>query len=317
MGHATRLWRSVRSLSTSLWLVSGSTLVFFASWSMVFPFLGVYMVRELHASISAVGLVLGSAYFAAIPVQVAGGHWADRRGRKSLMVAALAISVLLFGGLALSRWLWLTTVLAIAQGATGWPLFLVASNAMVADVTSAEQRAEAFGLVRIALNAGAAVGPAAAGLALASHAALTTVFAVAAGLCAALTLVLVGFLRETRPTSSDAAVVQPSTVQASAGYARVLADHRFLAFCGIGLLALYCFGHLPTTLPVFLNSVLHVPASTWGYLFAFNCILVVVLQYPVIHHLRARDPLPLLALAAALIVLGVGGAAFARPGWSL
>ena len=154
MGQPTRLWRSLCALPSSLWLVSASSLLFFASWSMVYPFLGVYMVRQLHASIGTVGLILGSAYFAAIPLQIAGGRWADRRGRKSLMLAALAISTLLFTGLAFSRWLWLTTVLAIAQGASGWPLFLVASNAMVADLTTEGQRPEAFGLVRIALNAG-------------------------------------------------------------------------------------------------------------------------------------------------------------------
>lgn len=97
----------------------------------------------------------------------------------------------------------------------------------------------------------------------------------------------------------------------------MLADRRFLAFCCIGLLTLYCFGHLATTLPVFLTSVLHIHASTWGYLFAFNCILVVVFQYQIIYWLRASDPLPLLALAAALFALGIGLVAFAKPGWSL
>ncbi len=44
---------------------------------------------------------------------------------------------------------------------------------MVVDVTPEERRAEAFGLVRTALNAGAAIGGL-AGLALAAHVALTT-----------------------------------------------------------------------------------------------------------------------------------------------
>lgn len=314
MRHSSRLWVSLRSLPAALWLISAATLVFFSAWSLVFPFLGVYMVTRLHASVSDVGFVLGLAYFAAIPVQLVGGQWADRYGRKSLMLAALAVSALLFGALAASHWLWLTMLLAVAQGATGWPLFLVASNTMVVDVTPEERRAEAFGLVRTALNAGAAIGPALAGLALAAHVALTTIFAVAAGLCGALTVVLALRLAETRPVPIG--VVDRPSGASDRGYANVLSDRRFLAFCAISLLCLYCFGHCATTLPVYLTSVLHLSPATWGYLFAFDCVLVVALQFPVIHLLADRDPLPLLAVAAALIAVGIGGMAFAHANWS-
>jgi MFS family permease len=317
VSRADRLRSAARFLPTDLWLISGSTLVFFTSWSMVFPFLGVHMVSDLHASTSAVGIVLSTAYFAAIPVQMMGGNWADRHGRKSLMVSALVVSALLFAGLALSDRLWLTTLLAVAQGASGWPLFLVASNAIVADMTPVEHRTEAYALVRMALNVGAAAGPALAGLALASHVAFASIFTAASALCAALALLLAILFRETRPAAS-AAAVQPAVLGgAAAGYRRVLADRRFLAFCAVGLLTLYCFGHLPTTLPVFLTSVLHVRASTWGYLFAFECVFVVVFQYPAVRCMRGHDPLPLLALAAALMAIGIGGMAFARAGWQL
>ena len=165
----------------------------------------------------------------------------------------------------------------------------------------------------MALNVGAAAGPALAGLALASHASFASIFTTAAALCAALALLLAVLFRETRP----AVAVQQAVPRGAAGYRRVLTDRRFLAFCAVGLLTLYCFGHLPTTLPVFLTSVLHVRASTWGYLFAFECIFVVIFQYPAIRLIRGHDPLPLLSLAAALLAVGIGGMAFARAGWQL
>jgi MFS family permease len=101
------------------------------------------------------------------------------------------------------------------------------------------------------------------------------------------------------------------------GYRRVLADRRFLAYCAISLLPLFCYGHISTIYPVFLTQVLHVSYSSWGLLLALNAVMIVALQYPLVRILRQRDRLALVGLASLLLGLGMGGAAFVSAGWPL
>jgi len=101
------------------------------------------------------------------------------------------------------------------------------------------------------------------------------------------------------------------------GWARVLADRRFLAFCGISLLPLFIFGQTYTTYPVLLTGYRHLPLTTWGLLVSFIGFVMVVTQYPGVRAFRRVDPLYPVALASLLFGCGIGLAAFVPFGWPL
>jgi len=103
----------------------------------------------------------------------------------------------------------------------------------------------------------------------------------------------------------------------SGGYARVVRDRRFLAFCVLSLLPLFCYGQIVSTYPVYLTQFLGVSLRSWGLLLSLNGVLIVAIQYPLIRRVRERSRLGGVALGSALLGIGVGAAAFASPGWSL
>jgi MFS family permease len=327
--------RELRGYHSQFWLNFTAMFLYLASSSFVFPYLGLYMRDTLGISLTLVGVVQGVSSFAGMPFQVLGGFWADHRGRRGVLLLSLLSSAVLFGALAFVHAFWLVVTLVVAQGALGWPMFLTASNAMVADLVPPDRTAEAYGLMRVAMNAGVIAGPAIAGLALASGARFSELFLTAAIGCAALYILLLVRLRETRPAGATApaaaepraaapveetalgAAVDPFLSEPRGGYGEVLRDRRFLAVCAVSLLPLFCYGHVVTTLPVYLKGFLGVPASTFGLLISFNGLLILLLQYPLIRALKTRDHLLLAGLASALLGIGIGGAVLGGQIWWL
>jgi MFS family permease len=214
----------LRGYPGQFWLNFVAVFLFLASSSFVFPYLGLYLRENLGISLTLVGVAQGVSSFAGMSFQILGGFWADRRGRRGVMLLALAASAVLFGALVVAHAVWLAVSLVIAQGALGWPMFLTASNAMVADLVPQDRTAEAYGLLRVAMNAGVIAGPAIAGLALANGADFGDLFLTAAAGCAALFVLLLVRLRETRPAAAAeqalGAAVDPFVGEPRGGHLR-------------------------------------------------------------------------------------------------
>ena len=352
---AGRARRAYGSFPGQFWLVFAATFFYLGSSAIVFPFFGIYMTERLGISRTLAGVVLGASSLAGLPMQLLGGAWADRRGRRGVMLFSLVASSLVSFGLAAVTTVWQAVLLVLLNGAFGWPLFLTASNAMVADLVDQDRTAEAYGIVRVAVNAGVVAGPAVAGFALAAGVSFAWLFGVAGLGCAALFAVLLVRLAETRPepaavlTSAgplDAAEAvaaaasvwyptSPRGVRRSAGrrarrgdsgagarrsrlrVRRHPARPHFLIFCLVSLLPLFCYGQIVSTFPVYLTQFLHLPLEQWGLLLSLNAVLIVVLQYPLVRRLRGRDDIRLLALASALLAIGIGGAALVYGLWQL
>jgi MFS family permease len=349
-----RARRAAGRFPGQFWLVFAATFVYLASSALVFPYFGIYLTERMGVSRTEAGLVLGLASLAGLPLQILGGSWADRRGRRGLLLFSLLATALVSFFLAAARTAWQAEALVLVNGALGWPLFLTASNAMVADLVEQQRTAEAFGMVRVALNAGVVAGPAVAGFALAGGLSFSWLFLAAGTGCAGLLVLLLARLAETRPVVAvqgaaarrvdagplDAAEALAAAEHAAArsdrgpspsgdapgpgprrparrGYGLILRDRRFLVFCAVSLLPLFCYGQVVTTYPVYLTQFLGVPLSRWGLLLSLNGVLIVAIQYPLVRRLPERSHLRAVALASVLLGVGVGGAAFAADGWSL
>lgn len=143
-----------------------------------------------------------------------------------------------------------------------------------------------------------------------------TLFLLAAAGCFGFTLLTIWGVKETRAAAQADAVESPEA-HARTGYRVVLADRWFLAFCLVALLPVACFGTFGAIYSVFLVNDVGIPYGTWGLLLAFNSGIIVVLQYPLIRMTRGADRLLLLALASALLGLGLGLSALVHTVWPL
>ena len=337
-----RLSRQLHLFPRRYWLLVVGTLLYLVAISLAFPYTPILLERRLHTSIAVVGLIMGGAALAGLPLQPFAGSLSDRVGRRAVMLGCALGETLAYLGLAVAHGFWPLCLLVFVDRGLGWPLFLTASNAMVADLVRPRLRAEGYSLVRLMIGAGYVIGPLLAAAVLALGAPLEAVFLLAGGGCLAFLGFAVFVLKEThprgtrpRPAGEISAGPMPfgllslftapgrlrarerRRARSRSGRRRVLADRRFLAFCLVSLLPLFVFGQTYTAYPVLLTSYRHLPAATWGLLVSFSGLVIVLTQYPSVRALRRLDPLYQVALGSLLFGLGIGLGAFVPLGWPL
>jgi MFS family permease len=305
-GSVKRVVTDLRGLPRQFWVLAAGILVFLIGVEMTYPYETLYLNQELGVSMTTLGVILGVTLLATLPLQMAGGAVCDKVGRRPVLIVAILASMTLYIGLALTRDLAVIVALIAFEAAFGWAQFITASNAMIADVTTLEQRTEAFSVSRVALNAGISLGPLVALFLLAADPSYRLNFIGSAIVCAGFLLIVLTRLRETRPATTR----EVSVASAFRGYGAVLRDRQLLAFCLIALLPLYAFGQIWATMPVMLADLHGVTAQQWSVAMVVYGVSMVVLQYPVIRVLSPHDHMVLLSLSCVAVGAGVGIAAF-------
>jgi MFS family permease len=299
--------RDLRGYPRSLWVLFIGTFVYCAGSGLAFPLEGIYLRTHLHASWFMIAILFGLLSVLASPSQILGGAVTDRIGRRITMMTSAISGVVWFVGFAFATQAWQVGVLVVAETALGWPLFLTSSNAMIADVLPQDQRANAYSLIRTAMNVGVVIGPAAGGIALGLGVSFRDIFLSAALGCAGFLVLILIWVEETKP----AAAIQKSTAK-PLGYSVVMRDRQFLKFSAVALLTLIPFGQFGAIYATYVTTEMGVKDSTWPLLLALNAGIVAALQFVAIALSRGRDPMKLMALASFLIAIGVGGVAFAH-----
>ncbi|MGH7339460.1 MAG: MFS transporter, partial [Candidatus Rokuibacteriota bacterium] len=219
-------------------------------FSIVIPFLSLYLHGTRGVPMSAVGSIFFVAALAGALGQIIGGEWSDRRGRKVVLVTSQLVRSAVFLGLALAVMAnapFLVFAALTAVSAIAGRMFEPPSAAMIADIAVGERRAEYYGIFRIGGNLGWALGPAIGGfLAALSYASL---FLVAAGVLLGAAALMALKVKETLPRDRRrvrrdvaASIRVPEVGQATASVryplremAGTLRDPGFLRYCIVSL----------------------------------------------------------------------------------
>ncbi len=145
-------------------------------------------------------------------------------------------------------------------------------STMVVDLVPKERLIETYGFLRVALNLGWAVGPAAGGY-LATFLPYAWLFGVAALITALGFLFVLLFLRESFQKTSKQTV--------SPGILSVASDRTFLIFTGLSFLVLLVAGQMMSTLSIFTVDRMGFSTAQYGLLLTVNGLVVILFQYPV------------------------------------
>ncbi len=334
-----------REFDRAVLVLAVGDLVASFGFSLVFPFLTIYLTTVLGASATESGLVLGLYAVASIASNAAGGWLADRFGRRVVMIASITLTsatVIAMGQVHdLASIALLTLVLGIVD-----PAFVPAARAAVADVVPESRRPRAYGLLGVAAAVGWIAGPSiGAGLSTLGYPVL---FTVAGAILLAYTAILIVGLPETRPAETRAAATRPAVTRAdspgvtvgatgavrdgphpdpagrgspvlvgSSTFGGRPARALFLPFLAIAVLIHGVSFQWVVTLPIHASRDLGVSTATWGLLFAFNGLLIVLFQLRVstLTEARAKPTTMAFGMAAyALAYVVVVGAAI--PGFT-
>jgi len=254
-----------------------------------FSFFAIWALDELGAPQAQIGVAYALSALAAIAGGIVGGRVSDRTGRRRVVLAASVgqaalPAVLLVPGLPAPAAYAVLVGMGFLQPVRG-----TSQRALVADLTTQEQRVRAYGAYRVVLNVGAAVGPLlAAPLATVSwsavHGTIVAVYALA--------VLTARGLPDPRPAG---ATVLPSL-------RLVVRDRAFLLVFAAALASWSVYNAYEVLFPVSLTQTHGLSPAAWGPLYVVNAVVVVLFQLRVTRWSGRLGAGP--SLVAALLLMG-------------
>ena len=311
---ATKLIADVRGLPRSVHiLVGGQFINRFGGF--VLPFLALYLTGR-GIGMGQVALVLGLISIGGLLGPIVSGYLSDAIGRRNTIVVALACSAITTVSLYYCQTVPEFMVVAFLHGFCAF-LYGPAANAMLTDLVTEDQRVIAFALMRLAINAGFAAGPAVAGLLFSRAPALifygdaftTLIYALLAF------LYLPHGLRTITGKVTSLNVIWQSWREALVD---MIHNRPFVILVISSLLMEIAFVQGFNVLAITATDRGLSPAQ-YGVVMALNGVLVLLIELPLNQWARRFDLRKVLVLGFALVWLGCASFGFMRtqPGFLL
>ncbi len=246
----------------------------------------IFFVNQVGLSATQVGLGIGSSAISGIIGRLLGGSFTDSQfwgRRRTLMLAAIVSSAACF-------------VLAVAND---FPMFVLGNlllglglgfywppnEAMVADLTSPEQRNEAFAITRLCDSLGLGLGVVLAGRLIETTGSYRLLFIVDGVSFLVLLGVVYWAIAESRQFSSNH--------QALKGWGEALRDRRLLTYLIPNIMFTTYLVQINSTLPLYLKNFVPATATGEGFspvvisnLFAWHLVAAVLSQMPMVRLLN-------------------------------
>lgn len=284
-------------LSFQVWLIFIGRLLSQTGTGFTLFYASLFFVNQVGLTATQVGLGLGIMAFAGVFGRILGGSMADGAwGRRSTLILSLAISTLGSFGFALSYDFWSFALANMAAG-LGQGLYWPPAEAIVADLTTREQRNEAYALNRLGDNLGLSLGVAMASTLVALTGAYRLLFVIDGVTFLIFLAVLWFFIRETRATC-------PAAEPVLAGWKTALRDRSLLVFGLSNILFTTYVAQLSSSMPLYFRNGVGIPEVQIGILFALHGALIALLQMPVARWLNRRTRIQ--GLQGSALMWGVG-----------
>jgi MFS family permease len=258
---------------------------------VVLPFLLIYLhnVRGIPFGLAGTAAAVQSA--AALASGFLGGTLSDRLGPKRVLLGALAVMTVAFALMPLIRTPWhafaIYTLWGIGSGSF-WP----SQSALLAGLTPETRRAPAYGLQRLAMNAGVALGGVAAGLiaSVRNPQSFTVLFAID---CVTFLGYMIVLARVRAPGLHEERI--------GGSWRAVLRDRVFTLYTLLNAAFMTAAISLAVELlPAFGKNVTHINEREVGIVFALDAVAIVLFQLPVVKLAEGRSRMRGLALMGVL-----------------
>jgi len=172
---------------------------------------------------------------------------------------------------------------------------------MVTDLLPREQQAEGFGILRVAFNLSAVIGPLLGGFIATQSYMLLFIFDALSSIITAIIVYLV--IPETKPQKLDEEQ-EETIVKTIIGYKEVLKDWVFVLFLSISAITVLVYMQMNSTLSVFLRDVHGFPKQGFGWLLSMNAIMVVFFQFWITKKISKYAPMRMMAFGALFLMIG-------------
>lgn len=283
-----------------VWVLLAGTLLTRTAFFMVWPFVAIILQRRFQLAPSEIGVILGSAALSSSVTGFYLGNLSDRFGRRNLMLAGCAGSIVAFLLLATADTVALYTSGAILVGICRAAIESPASALMSESMPDQPLRELAFHGRYFLSNIGASLGPL-MGFAFGLATQQTTFFLTAIAYTIFAAALARGFHRVPE-------VMRPNARE-EARFSRALQtlndDHRFLMVILATFLTYVAYAQIESTLVQYLNlNGREKGIALATAVIATNGITIILFQFPLLRLLRRYDLGIRIQAGMALFVVG-------------
>ncbi len=304
-------------LDRRIWTLAWARAVNTVGLSLVMAFLGVYVVDERGYSATLFGAMALVANLTQSMTNAWAGELSDRIGRRPIMVGSLALRAVAISALGvqilLHAPLWSLALNFVASSALRG-CFEPPAYALVADIARPDQRIAAFGLQRMGINLGWAVGPAAGGLLAVVMPYGAVFFFAAAGLVAA-AWTCHGLVDPREHGSGK----QLAPVRLRDAFAEAMRQPPMVALLLGSFLFSLAHTQMFSVFAIYMTKGLGLAKDEVGLLYTINGALVLLMQWPALGAIRRIGTGMALVGSSLVFAIGFGlvGAADGFAGGAL
>lgn len=294
----------------SMIVVSIANGILLFGYGLSLPFFTIYLITQQHVPPALAGLIIALAGLSRCVSSAISGELADTFGRKPVMMWGLFSQIIAMFALGLciefraqAAWVLLTYFLTTFLGA----FFRPAANAWVTDNTTGKNRVEAFGIIRIGLNIGWALGPAVGGFLVRYSYSVAFFFT---AILYGITILYVSRLVHDRKRVGIAKR-KPSFVSTLLS----LKDTRLAKICLYVVMITAVNSQLVVGLSVHCKQYLHMPEYYIGWFFTINGAVVVLLQVWATKMMAKMRLSTAMLIGCVLYAVGFGSVGFFGSFW--
>ena len=286
------------------------SIVFTTGASLVWPFLSIYIQEKLEIPLRYATLLISLRALSGVAASfLFAGTFADRFGRRMLILLSLCGGFIYYLGLKFADHLWHFACLMIFWGMLDI-FYPVGINAMIADIIPDENRLEAYSILRIVYNTGYAVGPILGGIMAANS--YDTIFIAAASGYAVSFLIMLFFTRE---TLTEGIKAKSALGKEDYSIAVVLKDKFYILSVFLNGMIYVTSAGVFNLLSLYAVQNFGIPENQISYVFTVNAVMCVTLQLFVIRVIRGIKPLLLMGISGLLYMVSVCSIALLDQVW--
>lgn len=291
-------------LDPRVWILAGGRLLSQVGIGFTLFYAPIFFTEQVGLTATQVGLGIGLGSVAGMAGRFLGGSLSDSPtvGRRPTLLASALVSAAADGVLLLANDFWIFLAGNLLMG-FGVGLYWPAAESVAADITTPEQRNEAYALVRLADNLGLGVGVIAGGALISLTGAYRALFAIDGITFLLFFGIIYTAIAETRPGGNGAR----SLFQ---GWGQALRDRTLMVYALVNVLFTGYLAQIQSTLPLYLNRFAGgeqgVSEGTLSLLFTGHVVLAAIAQLPMARWLNRYRPAQGLMVSALLWGLGFG-----------
>ncbi len=278
------------------------------AYSIVYPFIPIYLHSERGFPMSQVGLVFPIMGAGLMLGPAVSGFMVDRFGRQKVLYGGTFFRGLMFMIMAVMAWFdtsfWTFAAALFLSSFTGM-FFQNAADAYLSDITTPAERPLAYSRIRIGTNIGWALGPMIG--AFLARSPFSLLFAITGLTCFGISY----FIRQACPETIKPCRKNKLTHLSEQSTWRILLSDKRLMLTGLCIIVLYMLvSQLYSTFSIYATSVAGISKNSLGFIYSVNGITVVLAQIPVSRLLSKIDLHKRLIMGSFLYVIGYYSIAF-------